>query len=282
MESGPATRNLEAVSALAAFCCAVAAAAAPSGDDAHSFAKALTNAGPRPAGGAAERRAHARVARRFAAAGLAVETDTFRVPGKGRSRNIVGVLDTPASCLRIVMAHVDTVPPSPGANDNSSGVGALVAIADVIGRSGVSCDVWLIATGAEERIYTGRPDHLGAAAVVRRIKARDRTADIEFGLSIDEVGTGSSFWVRSRSNTSRLERPLVAAGRAAAIGVKWVPDGAGSGNSDHRELQMAGIKAAKLGVADYPARHTAADTQRRIRKSSFDRALRVIWPVVSR
>jgi hypothetical protein len=265
-----------------AACCAIAAAGGPSGDDAYAFARSLTLAGARPAASASERRAQARVAKRFRAAGLQVETDTFRVPGKGRSRNVVGVLDTPATCLRVVMAHIDTVPPSPGANDNASGVGALVAIADVIAASGASCDVWLIATGAEERIYTGHPDHLGASTVVRRIKRKGRRGDLQYGLSIDEVGNGSSFWVKSKSNGARIERPLVASGKSAGVSVKWVRDGAGGGNSDHRELQRAGLVAAKIGVPSYPVRHTAADKLGRIQKSSFSKALAVIWPVVSR
>ena len=35
-----------------------------------------------------------------------------------------------------------------------------------------ACDVWLIATGAEERPYTGAADHLGALAAVPRVKRR--------------------------------------------------------------------------------------------------------------
>lgn len=222
------------------------------------------------------------MAARFSAAGLTVRTDTFPVPGKGRSRNVVGVLDTPASCLRIVMAHSDTVPPSPGADDNGSGVGALVAIGDVLKAAGPSCDVWLIATGAEERIYTGHPDHLGAAAVVRRIKRLDRRADVRWALSIDEVGRGSTFWIRSKASRVRIEKPLISAGRAGGIGVKWVADGPGGGNSDHRELNRAGYVSAKLGVPNDVHRHTAADKVGRLQRSSFSKALAVVWPMISR
>ena len=47
----------------------------------------------------------------------------------GTSRNVIGALETPADCLWILMAHADTVPPAPGAEDNASGVGTLVALA---------------------------------------------------------------------------------------------------------------------------------------------------------
>lgn len=273
---------MEIAATLATACCAVAAASGPSGDDAYKFARTLALAGPRPAAGSRERNAHARVAKRFRAAGLRVETDTFRVAGKGTSRNVVGILDRPATCLRIVMAHADTVPPSPGADDNGSGVGTLVAIGDVLATSGASCDVWLVATGAEERIYTGQPDHLGSLAIVRRIKRLQRRADVQWALSVDEVGRGASFWIRSKRSRARLEGQMIASGHANGIGVKWVADGAGGGKSDHRELARSGYVAAKLGVPNDPDRHTAADRVSRLQRSSFSKALDVVWPVLSR
>ena len=146
----------------------VPARAAQTDDPGYRFARSLALAGPRPAGSAAERRAHARVAARFRDAGLRLGTDTFPVPGHGRSRNVVGVFDAPADCLVVVTAHTDSVPPAPGADDNASGVGTLVALAPRLKVVKPACDVWLIATGAEERPYTGRPDHLGRA---RRLPA---------------------------------------------------------------------------------------------------------------
>src|SRR5215207_6929435 len=98
-------------------------------DPGYAFARSLALAGPRPAGGRGELRAHRRVAAAFRAAGLDVPHDRFGVPGHGRSRNVVGVLRRPGACLWIVMAHADTVPPSPGADDNGSGVGTVVALA---------------------------------------------------------------------------------------------------------------------------------------------------------
>ena len=68
------------------------------------------------------------------------------------------------------MAHADTVPPAPGADDNASGVGTSSPSPRRSAKpAGAPCDPWLVATGSEERPYTGRPDHLGAAALVRRL-----------------------------------------------------------------------------------------------------------------
>src|SRR5215208_1789233 len=143
------------VAVLGVLAAGVAGAGAQTSDPGYQFARSLALAGPRPAGSAAERRAHDRVAARFRAAGLRVGTDSFAVPGHGRSRNIVGVFDTTADCLVVLLAHADSVPPAPGADDNASGVGTLVGLAPRLKTITPGCDVWLIATGAEERPFTG-------------------------------------------------------------------------------------------------------------------------------
>ena len=209
----------------------------------------------------------------FGPAGLRVGADVFDVPGRGWSRNIVGVYDSPASCLYVVMAHADTVAGTPGAEDNASGVGVLTALA----RSGVSsrCDVWLVATGAEERISTGSPDHLGALAVVRRVRRLGRARDLRFALSLDEVGRGTRMVLRSSSR--RGVPSVLRAARGTGLRVSWAREAsAARGMSDHREFQMAGFPAAKLGVASAPCRHTGCDTASRLTPATFPRVRRLV------
>ena len=246
---------------------AVAPAAA---DPGYLFARSVARAGPRPAASAAERRVHARVARAFSRAGLRVAHDRFRVPGKGRSRNVIGVLDTPARCLRIVMAHTDSMPRTQGAIDNASGVGVVVALAPRLRALRLRCDVWLVATGAEERLYTGRPDHLGASALVRRVRRRGRASDLRIALSLDEVGRGRRFWLRSGAAGPRrgVERGVLRAVRRAGGSARWVRD-EGTGNSDHREFQLAGLPAAKLGQPGNRCRHGPCDRAGRLRPGTF-------------
>jgi hypothetical protein len=261
------------------LCCVATASAAggPSAKEAHEFAAALARRGPRPAASKAERDAQQRVAARFRAAGLRVAYDRFGVPGKGRSRNVTGIRDSPASCLTIVMAHADSVPPAPGANDNASGVGALVALARALGRAPApACDAWLVATGAEERPYTGQRDHLGAEALARRLERMSRARDVRYALSLDEVGRGTRFDLHSTAAAP------TAADRAILrhSSVRWVRDPLGEGNSDHRELARHGMPASKLGAQSEPCRHTACDTADRLQRAAFARALRIVWPVL--
>src|SRR3954452_23585900 len=190
-----------AVLAALLACCAMAAAAPPSAAEAHTFAVSLARRGPRPAGSAAERRAHQRVAARFRAVGLRVGYERFSVPGKGRSRDVIGIRDAPGDCLVIAMAHTDSVPPAPGADDNASGVGTLVALARSLATDAEpNCDVWLVATGSEERPYTGTSNHLGASALVGRLRRTNRLKDVRLALSLDDVGRGTRFDLHSTAD----------------------------------------------------------------------------------
>jgi aminopeptidase YwaD len=251
---------------------AAALVAAALGVQAHNVAVSISRAGPRPAAGRLERRAHTRLRRRFERAGLDVRVQRFDTP-RGRSRNVIGVREGEERCVRVLMAHADTVPPSPGAEDNASGLGLLAGLAPRLEALDPPCTVWLVATGAEERIYTGSPDHLGALAL-REIVPRKR---LRYALSLDEVGRGAAFRLRSpvAAPRRRVERELLAAAEEAGVSVDWQRD-SGTGNSDHREFELAGMRGVKLGVLDNACRHEACDTHDRLQRAAFRRVQRVV------
>jgi Peptidase family M28 len=234
--------------------------------------------GSRPSASANERRAHGYVARRFRAAGLDVAVNTFHVRGR-RSRNVVGKLETPANCLTIVMGHADSVPPGHGAIDNASGVGVLVALAPRLASLDPACDVWLVATGSEERVVTRLPYHAGAAALVKQVKSEGRARDLRFALSVDEVGLGKRFYLRSPASAIRggIEGQILSASRRAGVTVHWARD-SGTGNSDHREFELAGLPGAVLEVwkGVFPCHHMACDRPRLLQKLAMKRATRIL------
>ena len=254
-------------------------AQATAADQAYATAVRVARLGPRPAASARERSAHRIALRAFARAGLRTEVQRVAVPGRGRSRNAIGIYDSPRRCLRVVMAHADSTPAGPGANDNASGVGVVTALAGRLRRATPGCDTWLVATGSEERLYTRSPDHLGALALARRVRARGLRPRLRWALSLDEVGRGTSFWLRSPVAGPRraVEVALVRAARATGTRVRWVRD-EGSGNSDHREFELLGMRGAKLGVgaAGEPCRHSACDRPSRLRPGSLRRARRAV------
>jgi hypothetical protein len=97
----------------------------------------------------------------------------------------------------------------------------------------------LVATGAEERHYTGSPDHLGARSCV--------------------------------------ERALLGAARHVGSRVSWVRDES-TGNSDHREFELLGLPGMKLGVGagGEPRRHTPCDRPERLDPVSLRVARQIV------
>jgi hypothetical protein len=284
--SGAVPRPALAALAAAAALTAVAHGQAPApGAAAHRAAVHLSAIGSRPAAGRNELRAHRWVARRFAASGLDVVYTRFWVPGRGRSRNVVGAFEGTGRCLKIVMAHADSVPAGPGAIDNASGVGVLVALAARLRDLEPPCDVWLVATGAEERPYTRARDHLGALALVRHVRRRGRAGRLRYALSLDMVGLGRRFWLRSPRATPRrgVEREVLDAARRRGVRLRWVRD-SGSGNSDHREFELAGLPGMVVqtwGGGD-PCYHTACDRPGRLQRGALARVQAIAESVLRR
>jgi Iap family predicted aminopeptidase len=262
------------------------ARAAPKGAiSAHDAALKLSGKiGLRPASGKGERRAHDFVAKRFRAGGLDVTIAPFNVPGRSRSRNVIGVLEAKSDCLQILMAHTDSVPPGLGANDNASGVGVLVELSAKLAKLGPACDVWLVATGAEERVVIGTSYHVGAAALVKTVKNQGRAGDLRFALSVDMVGRGKRFYLRSPQPSTRpgVEGEVLDAARRAGVTVRWARD-SDTGNSDHREFELAGLPAAVIEVwrGHDACHHEGCDRPVRLQKGALRRVERVARELVS-
>jgi Iap family predicted aminopeptidase len=262
---------------------------APTGDRGPSAYEAAIHIsrkiGSRPAGGSGERRAHAYAAGQFEAAGLKVSVRRFRVPGRGRSRNVIGEHEGRGNCLLVLMAHTDSVPPGLGANDNASGVGVLVALARRITALDPGCDVWLVATGAEERVVIGTGYHVGSAALVKTVRQRGRADDLRFALSVDMVGRGRKFYLRSPVSGVRpaVEGQILAAANRANVRVNWERD-SGQGNSDHREFELAGLPGAVIEVwrGTDACHHEACDRPGRLEPSAHRRAQRILEQLIER
>jgi Peptidase family M28 len=105
---------------------------------------------------------------------------------------------------------------------------------------------------------------------------------LRWALSLDEVGRGSRFLLRSPVGAPRagVERELMAAARAVDVAVGWRRDD-GLGHSDHREIELYGNKPGmKLGVYGNACRHQACDTADRLERQAFRRVQRVVEAVV--
>jgi aminopeptidase YwaD len=243
--------------------------------------------GPRHGTSPAYRRAADWVAQRFEAGGLRVRRQQFPVAAgvswgvpvaAGRSVNVVATepgLD-PTEPHLVVGAHLDTVPQAPGAEDNASGVGALLAVADALQDRRARLPVVLVAFGAEEpRGPTDDDHHYGSRAYVARMSPAERDA-MRGMLSLDRVGVGTRMPVCSAGDPGPLRAELLAAARRADAAP--LPC-AGNRSSDHWSFVRDGLQGVRLGSTPYAGYHSAGDVPAVVRPEQLARAARtaVAW-----
>ena len=246
--------------------------ARPSGVRALETVRELAALGPRPAGSTAERRAGAIVAAKLRAYGYRVVFQPFRLPRGGVSRNVVAL---PRGRIgAIVVAHLDGVSAGPAANDNGSGVAAMLEVARVLcGRPGTL----LAALGAEERVETGSPLHLGSARLLHGLSRAARRRVV--ALSLDMVGVGPTLNVRGLEPApNRSARLALARARSLGLRATYRPD---TGQSDHAELTRGGLPAAWVQWRWDPCWHSACDRPSRVVAWKVEAAARMAWLVAA-
>jgi Zn-dependent M28 family amino/carboxypeptidase len=121
------------------------------------------------------------VQRRFESLGLDTEVDVFNV-GSSPHRNVMGMLHprSPSNIYVVLAAHLDAVPGSPGADDNASGVAALLECARVLSRTESHCTICFAVTDLEEYGIAG------GRQLARRLSREGVT--IRAMLSLEMIG----------------------------------------------------------------------------------------------
>ncbi|HUI37393.1 MAG TPA: M28 family peptidase, partial [Gaiellaceae bacterium] len=191
------------------------------------------------------------------------------LPRGGFSRNLV--FRTGGGPLRaIVVAHLDGVSAGPAANDNGSGVGALVEVARELGKTP---GVLYAALGAEEQVMTGSSLHLGSARLLRSLTRAERRS-VRVALSLDMVGWGPELNVRGIEvrGPNRSARAALAAARSIGVRVTYLPD---RGLSDHEELTRGGVPAAWIEWRWDPCWHSACDRVGRLETAKLSAVIRL-------
>ena len=169
----------------------------------------------------------------------------------------------------MIVAHLDGVRAGPAANDNGSGVAALLEVARALrGRDGVL----VAALGAEEKVETGARAHLGSARLLAGI-SREGRRRIRVALSLDMVGVGPTLNVRGiEAAPNRSARRALAAARRLGLGATYRQD---SGLSDHEELTRGGLPAAWIEWRWDPCWHSACDVASRVSPAKLEAAARL-------
>jgi aminopeptidase YwaD len=163
------------------------------------------------------------------------------------SRNVVA-RPPDGLCQRLVGAHYDSVEAGPGANDNASGVGAILETARVLASDGDREGVCFVAFGSEE------VGLVGSRHFVADLSAEESQA-LEGMINLDMVGVGDQWWL---FGSDELVTDLDAG--AAALGLDPIPvDASSRSSSDQNSFLDAGIPAVLLHRFDDPRYHTADD-----------------------
>ncbi|CUR58941.1 conserved exported hypothetical protein [metagenome] len=240
--------------------------------------------GPREATTPAHERAAGWVARAFARHGYDVTRQRVAVPAgeswgvpvpAGRSTNVVATPPgfDPTRPHLVVGAHLDTVPQAPGAEDNASGVGVVLAVAEAAAGRRTRLPVVFVAFGAEEpRGPTDDDHHYGSRTYVDRLAPTAREA-VRGMVSLDRVGVGDTVPVGSAADSDPVQRSLLAAARRA--GVPAVPD-PGQRSSDHWSFVRSGLPGARLGSTPYAGYHSAGDVPAVVRPAQLGRVGRLL------
>jgi Zn-dependent M28 family amino/carboxypeptidase len=135
------------------------------------------------------------IAAAFAAHGLNPVAQNFESGGRTVSNIEVS---SGQQAFVVVGAHYDTVPGSPGADDNASGVAALIELAGLLGKKGLP--VRFVAFANEELPYFMGPE-MGSWNSARR--ARERGETVRAMLSLEMLG-----YYRDEPGSQRYPPPL--------------------------------------------------------------------------
>ena len=240
--------------------------------------------GPRPGHSPAYLRAARWVETRLAGSGWQVRRQTFPTPGgvswgipveAGPSVNLVATRGDvrPGRPWLLVGAHLDTVPQAPGAEDNASGVGALLAVAEAIGERRTRLPVVLVAFGSEEpRGPTDDDHHYGSRAYVADLSEAQRET-LRGMVSLDRVGVGSVVPVGSPAEPNALTAELRRA--AQRVGVPTVDD-VFQRSSDHWSFARVGLPGVRLGSTSYAEYHSSGDIPTVVDPAQLDRTARIV------
>jgi len=244
--------------------------------------------------------AEAHIAQTWKAQGHAVQRQPYQVGGKA-VRNLWvelrGVRD--GDEIVVVGAHYDSVPGTPGANDNGSGVAALLALSRIFAGASPGRTLRLVAFVNEEPPHF-HTESMGSLVYARGCKQRKERVVAMLALETmgyfsDEPGSQhypfpfSAFYpdtgnfiavvgnLASRTLVRRVVRTMRDRGRFPCEGAAVPGFITGVGWSDHWSFWQAGYPGVMItdtAPFRFPHYHAATDTADTI---DFPRLSQVVW-----
>lgn len=243
----------------------------------------------------------------LASAGYEVRRQPYEVAGQVSENLEVEVAGTqrPEDIL-VIGAHYDSVKGSPGANDNATGVAAMLTLARVLAKTKPARTLRFVAFANEEPPFF-QTKHMGSRVYARR--SRERDEHIILMLSLETIGyysdepgsqrllfplnliypsTGNFIGFVGNTKNGPWVRRLVESFRRHAQfpsegGALWglLP---GVGWSDHWAFWKEGFPAVMVtdtALFRYPAYHSTADTPEKVHYARMARVVSGLQRVIA-
>ena len=227
------------------------------------------------------------IAMHFTNAGAVVESQVIDFHGK-LYRNVIGRFRAGQGSRVIVGAHYDSCGGTPGADDNASGVAALIELAYLLGKSPLPYEVELVAYANEEPPFF-RTEHMGSAVHAKSVVGQKIKGVIVLemvGYFRDEKGSQAfptallQMWYPNRGNFIGIVGPVDQGAwiKSVKVGMKGATDLPvysirapsaipGIDLSDHASYWPHGINAVMVTDTSFyrnEAYHTSDDTADRL------------------
>jgi Zn-dependent M28 family amino/carboxypeptidase len=201
---------------------------------------------------------------------VAVHMDVDTISEPRTSQNVIGTLvgTQPAQGIVYIGGHYDSVSVSPGANDDASGVAAVLEAARVLAQKGhrTKATLKFIAFGAEETGLDGSFYYVS--------ENFDEVSTLGLGMiNLDMIAVGNTLQIGNIGNglpgTGGNQLRDYTQQKATAMGMAWESFTAGS-NSDHTYFEQAGVPAVFITQRDDPNYHTPKDTLDKIQVDTLE------------
>jgi len=171
--------------------------------------------------------------------------------GQRTAQNVIAVKHGTRTANEIVVigAHADSVKVSPGANDNGSGVAAVLEAARLLAKVPTARTIHLIAFGAEENGLIGSQFY---------VLSRVRT--LVGMINLDMVGRGAGLEVGNEGSNGSIVDLTDRVAARLGLQVRRFK----LGQSDHVSFERAGVPAVFITSGDDEAIHTPGDVAGRV------------------
>src|SRR2546428_4688908 len=167
------------------------------------------------------------------------------------SANVIAVKPGTSSPEEVVVvgAHLDTVPPSPGANDNASGVAAVLEVARLLAEVPTARTVHFVAFGAEELGLVGSSYYLA-----------NRTLAVTGMVNLDMVGHRAQLLLSNSAGRGGLMDVAEQVAGRLAVPVRRLR----LGSRDHGAVVRGGVPVGFIHHGDHGGHHHPPDVHPRV------------------